>query len=469
MSKIALWSILIGGTGIRVLFLFQPIALDEATTYVYYASQPLPLALSDYSAPNNHLFHTLLVHLVTRFGSEEWIIRLPAFLAGIAIIPATYAVGKRLYSENAGLLAAVLVAASSALIEYSTNARGYTLVTLFTLLLILTATSLLERESRRLWGLFVILSALGFYTIPTMLYPFVSIAVWLGLIFVARRKKQQLFSLLSAGSATAALTLLLYLPVFVRSGAEAVIGNVFVQPLAWQDFTRALSDALARTWQLWNQDFPFFLQMILLGGVVIALLAHRRTSQFPIPLFAVALLVSALLVLVGQVAPFARVWLWLLPLYLLTASAGMIWVIRCLRLASAFIPVMAVLLCAGICANVAIVRGEKPFGDVAIEPDAENVVLFLREHIPPEADYTVVPVSAPLVYYFIQHGLPLSYLGGDLSQVNTEHLIVVVLEPDYTLETLLNLMQQYGLNVEPYSHRIRLAQFDTASLWELTR
>ena len=48
---------------LRARELSQPIRYDEAATWLDYASQPLGRALSDYRFPNNHLFHTLLVHL----------------------------------------------------------------------------------------------------------------------------------------------------------------------------------------------------------------------------------------------------------------------------------------------------------------------------------------------------------------------------------------------------------------------
>ena len=67
------------GMGIRFAHLRQPMRHDEAYTYLHYARAPLSVALSDYTYPNNHLFHTLLVWISTRvFGNSEVAIRLPA-------------------------------------------------------------------------------------------------------------------------------------------------------------------------------------------------------------------------------------------------------------------------------------------------------------------------------------------------------------------------------------------------------
>jgi uncharacterized membrane protein len=218
----------------RLPFLFLPIAFDEAHTFITYASKPLSEALSTYSAPNNHLFHTLLVHLLTRFSSAEAVIRIPAFGAGVAVVLAAYWLGRRLYSRDAGLLAAALTAGSSALIEYSTNARGYTLLTLFTLLLFVNATFIFEGGSWRRCATYALIAALGAYTLPIMLYPFAGISIWLAIMLRRSGQTRRLITLVGTVILTGILTVLLYVPVLLRSGAESVIGNAFVQPLDWE-------------------------------------------------------------------------------------------------------------------------------------------------------------------------------------------------------------------------------------------
>ena len=109
--------------------------LDEAYTYNEYASKPVLDGLSWYTLPNNHLLNTLLIHVATVvLGNEPWVVRLGALAAGLGLIPAIYALTRRLCGPPEGLLAAALVAASEPLIDYSTNARGYTLVALVTVL-----------------------------------------------------------------------------------------------------------------------------------------------------------------------------------------------------------------------------------------------------------------------------------------------------------------------------------------------
>ncbi len=90
--------------GIRIFFVNVPMEHDEAYTFSVFAVQPLRLGLSDYHYPNNHLFHTLLVHISYQLlGIQPWTVRLPALLAGALLAPFGYGLARRLYSPGCGL------------------------------------------------------------------------------------------------------------------------------------------------------------------------------------------------------------------------------------------------------------------------------------------------------------------------------------------------------------------------------
>ena len=150
---------------------------DEAASFIYYASHPLSIIVTIYGSPNNHILHSILMHAAYRiFGSAEWALRLPAFLAGMAIVPLTYLAARNLPREKAlptrgALIAAALAASAPVLIDYSTDARGYTLLCCFVLICTIAV-------ARGAWRTFAISAALGFYTLPVMLYPFLMLVVW---------------------------------------------------------------------------------------------------------------------------------------------------------------------------------------------------------------------------------------------------------------------------------------------------
>src|SRR5262245_15438817 len=86
--------------GVLVLlpFLGQPARYDEAATQLGYASKPLYEIVSRYDTPNNHVLHTLAAAASGRLlGDGLWALRLPAFLAGVLLVPACYLAARALY------------------------------------------------------------------------------------------------------------------------------------------------------------------------------------------------------------------------------------------------------------------------------------------------------------------------------------------------------------------------------------
>ena len=90
-SRLILLFILLSGLILRLGSLFEPVTYDEAYTYVAFASRSLWAIVSDYSLPNNHILHSILVHLSTQIvGNHPWAIRIPALVAGLGIIWMVY-------------------------------------------------------------------------------------------------------------------------------------------------------------------------------------------------------------------------------------------------------------------------------------------------------------------------------------------------------------------------------------------
>lgn len=73
---------------------------DEAFTFTTYVAKPLLIGLSDYlTCCGNHILHSLLVRFsYSLFGNQPWVIRLPALLAGVLLVPASYIVTRIYYN-----------------------------------------------------------------------------------------------------------------------------------------------------------------------------------------------------------------------------------------------------------------------------------------------------------------------------------------------------------------------------------
>ena len=94
-------------------------------------------ALGNYHALANHAFHSALaaISLQTLGATDaELALRLPAFLAGIACIPAMFALGRSIDGDRLGLLAATVMAVMPVAILESVEARGYSLMMLCAIL-----------------------------------------------------------------------------------------------------------------------------------------------------------------------------------------------------------------------------------------------------------------------------------------------------------------------------------------------
>ena len=130
----------------------------------------------------------LLASLTGMIGSQDLLIRLPSFLAGVLTVAVAFAVGRRLRRPEVGLLLALLIAVSAFHIRYSQEARYYGLMSFLSVLsAYLLLRGLQEKRTGDLLA-FVFVSALNvwnhlfavFFVAPMMVY---AVAI-LGLAFM---------------------------------------------------------------------------------------------------------------------------------------------------------------------------------------------------------------------------------------------------------------------------------------------
>jgi uncharacterized membrane protein len=391
---------------IRLPYLSQPMRFDESLTFVKYASQPLSTALSTYEEPNNHLFNTFLVHVMSvAFGNHPWVLRLPAFIAGILLIPAIYWTTHSFYSKRAALLAASLAAVSLTLVEYSVNARGYTLIALIFVVELGLAQSLKRQNWRVGWLLFGVLAAIGFYTIPVMLYPIGIVALWLLFSLLTEVKGTQRWTSVLHFTVSLALgallTILLYLPVIRNEGLRAIVGNEFVEPLPAGEFYQALPRIFQEVATFVNRGYEPFIQIVLAVGMVTSLLLHRRLSHDRFHLLVVALIWLFPLLVFQRVIPFDRTWIFLIPLYLMLSAAGLA---ALLRDNFAFYSSIVVLT---VSIGLSLIRSGAVYTSTqtALAPNAEAIALYLIDILEPQDEILApIPLDAPIQYYLNYHG-----------------------------------------------------------------
>ncbi len=400
------------GTILRVRFLFQPVSFDEADTLVVYASRPLFVALTWYTVPNNHLFHTLLLHFVWRvFGDAEWAIRLPALFAGILLIPATYWAARTLYNRHVALMSAALAATASSLVSYSVNGRGYTMLCVLFLFLLIASRSLLESDSRPVWFLWALIAALGFYTIPIMLYAVGAAALWMVLSSSPMQPAARrifLGRLFAALAATGILTTLLYLPVLLVSGPRPLFANSYVRPRSFAYLFEHLPGTLERTWNLMTADLSGPLLWVLVVAFAAGLVFHRRIAAHRIPILLAALLWITPVVFVQRVTPFGRVWLFLLPVCLIVTCGGLWLLVRAFAGSSETRSSRLSAAVAACC--FLLVGGATLYGDRlpsrSTLPGIKDLTVWMKGRLAPgDVIFAEIPSTAPLAYYFRRNGI----------------------------------------------------------------
>lgn len=87
----------------------------------------------------------MLLYFVQRLGDSEGWLRLPSALAGIANLGAIFALGRRMWGDREGLVAAGLMAVLWMPVRYAQEARAYAGLMLFSTLLVLALSSLLRQ------------------------------------------------------------------------------------------------------------------------------------------------------------------------------------------------------------------------------------------------------------------------------------------------------------------------------------
>lgn len=335
------------GLIMRLLELSRPVRYDEIFSYTIYAKRPLWRALSDYSTPNNHLFHTLLMYLSTRlFGDAPEALRLPALAGGLLMLPATFAAAAALYNRAAAVAATALVACSAPFIEYSVNGRGYTWQALFLLLMAWFACRIGRQEDAPLDWLGLVVAAVGaIYTCPASALPCAAILFWLVLTRWQwggwRGARRAVGEMTPVALSILALVLLLYIPPLIFSGPELVLENKYVQPLGAAGFL-AQAPAFARiTWLRWTDGLPLAARGALCAVFLAGLLAHRRISRHAVPLTLWIILLGAAFAVARTVLGYSRVWLYLWAFFLITAGAGVAWILSRRYLVAVFAVVFA--------------------------------------------------------------------------------------------------------------------------------
>ncbi|MCJ7588805.1 MAG: hypothetical protein MUQ00_13030, partial [Candidatus Aminicenantes bacterium] len=265
------------------------------------------------------------------------------------------------------------------------------------------------------WWLFVIASALGFYTMLTMLYAVLGLAFWYAVMVLIEgapeRRWAQWLTLTIAMAGAVLLTVFLYLPVFIASGVGAL--TKIAAPLSSAAFNVRLWSMTGETIELVRRGMPMLLLEFFMLCIAIHLFYHLRHREMrgQLLLLLGLLLAGVMVLLLLRAVPFARSWLYLLPVYLICVASGLDVLLELAGQGAArWLPVaaaLALLILVNPHAWTTLrARTHNPAG-------IERVSAFIAGHLRPgDAFGATGYLATPIAYYLARAGHATRKAGG---------------------------------------------------------
>ena len=218
------------------------------------------------------LYHLLLAGWIRIAGTSDFAARYLSVIIGTLMVPLAYRLAVRLFDRRAGLVAALLVAASPVLMWYSQEARMYGLLALEYLALLVLFHRLTDPDtppaSPALWAAFAFIELAALYT-----HYFAALGIaWLivGFWIADRgsRNTQSIISNLFISQALVALAYLPWLPAFLA------LQSRYTTPFATPPSLRAFFD---QVWHGYNAGslalvghHALFMVLSTVAGVLLA-------------------------------------------------------------------------------------------------------------------------------------------------------------------------------------------------------
>jgi hypothetical protein len=478
--KIELLSIglvIIVGIFLRIFYLFAAIRIDEAGVFIFLSSKPLIVSLFSYPFPGHHVFYTIMVNILHNLlGDQVWVMRLPALIAGILLIPATYLLFRVISNNLAALFSSALVAVSSPLIEFSTNARGYTTITFIFVILLLLIYYLSANRNIFGWAIFILLSSIGFYTVTIFLIPFGILISWYILLIMYKSKKFEYIN--DVGLAviiTGLLTFILYLPIIVVNGSGIILSNEYVISMPLMLFIKGLGSMVSSTWASWNQNIQPTITYLIAFGFIIFLSTIKYANEELRALVISTLLFISILLFIKRVNPWPRIWLFLIPIYFGLACTGLSYVIEKInwhRLSLSIIISMVFLfaISRSIILSNSIFNSDNG-GQLLV--DGEEITKYIKEHVKLKDDKVFVvnlTYRSPMLYYFRMYDLPENYLlrynSMENEEFRNEMKNLIVIEVDNVLKEKKEMvLEDAKVNIHDFQSSVLLRKFKVSSLY----
>lgn len=473
------WVILAVGVCLRLVYLRQPVHADEARTFTAYAMRPYYILFSDWTAPNNHIFHTALVRICYLiFGSSLIALRFPAFVFGILFLVVIYLYGRKCFGGATGLLLMAFCSASSAFVSYSTMGRGYSILFVCSYVLFLCAMALQAMPQNPIaWVGAGMVSVIGFMTIPTMLYSFAGTFIWL-VVYApcSMQKKQWWHRLLIFAVCVSIFVILAYIPAFIATDWMLIQDDAtLTASRSWVNIWSTLPSwcmELYRTFfQTTNGYIMGFVGVFGVAGVLLDR-AFRRVAPCFILFVILWGITLGVPLIIQRVIPYGRIYIVLLPVLVVVPLYGLVlWTTRFQWIKNK--NRMVTLLCLFILAGGSYELFKNNPENIMQTGDqvrvAEGAVRYLARHAGDHDEIIAMcPSPGPMVFYADKYGLSpriwdlLEYIP-HMNEGHNNIWIVVNEEYGHTLNGYLEKMHAEGF----LTRAVYVLQLDGGAIYML--
>ncbi len=316
------------GVGLRSYFMASSMTYDESYTFLTYVNRNWGNVFN-YSMPNNHIFHTILVKISTLiWGAHPLTIRLPSFLAGIVSIPLVFVLSRKIMGGEKYGVGAVLLAVTPYMIYYSANARGYTIIVCLSLVMICLGLECVDNPTLAKSVLIAAIASIGIYTIPTMVFPVAGVYLWVVCLCCLRRYELKNIVnrfIIPVSIFTVIFVIILYIPVVLitNNGINSIISNRFVTPQEYGVFFNELIPHICSTFISLTRNVPNVVISVFFMFVMFGLLKSIINKNYKILLLLPCMIVgSSVILILKHRIPFGRTWIFFIPVFIIVAEYG---------------------------------------------------------------------------------------------------------------------------------------------------
>jgi hypothetical protein len=306
---LALCGIVLAGLLLRVHQLAVKGLYDEAASWTFARLDWEPFWQVMWKYEGNMVFYYTLLRGWVHLGESEIMLRALSVLFGVAALVALYCLGSRLFGKPTGLLAAGLLAFHAVHIEYSQDARSYSLLVFLVILSCYFFVRAVEEPRRKgFWAAYLLFSSLAFYS--HLFAALVLASQWLSVGFRgSRRIGRTTVAGVVAGLIVLSLPGLAFLAM--NDGGQLQ----WTEPLSW--------DLIADTARSFTGDGGIYL-----SGLYVAMaLAAIDDTKWPLRMtlgWLIGPIVATLLLAVFKPLLTVRLLLMCVPALALLASRGIV-------------------------------------------------------------------------------------------------------------------------------------------------